>query len=80
MIHKLKGSRHIPLVFVGGAANKVSQVKDLLPDASYTTWEEIEPTHEHAITNPPSEPVVHESTFAGYAGSRSSRSWGSNPR
>jgi hypothetical protein len=68
MIRKRKTSRHVPLVFVGGDPQKVDGIKELLPDASYTSWEEIDLTLEHAIANPPAEPVVHESTFAGYAG------------
>jgi hypothetical protein len=68
MIRKRKSSRHIPLVFVGGAPQKVEGIKKLIPDASYTSWEDIGPTLERAIANPPANPVVHESTFAGYAG------------
>ena len=68
LIRKRKTSRHIPLVFVGGAPQKVDPIKQLIPDASYTSWDEIDLTLEQAIANPPAEPVVHESTFAGYAG------------
>ena len=68
MIRKRKSSRHIPLVFVSGATPKVDGIKKLLPDASYTSWEDIGPTLERAIANPPHNPIVHESTFAGYAG------------
>jgi hypothetical protein len=68
LIRKRKGSRHIPLVFVGGEHDKVERIKQLLPDACYTSWAEIGPTLERAIAYPPAEPVVHESTFAGYAG------------
>ncbi|GAG68637.1 unnamed protein product, partial [marine sediment metagenome] len=41
-IRKRKTSRHIPLVFVGGAPQKVDPIKQLIPDASYTSWEEID--------------------------------------
>lgn len=68
MIRKRKTSRHIPLIFVAGDQEKIDGIKKLLPDASYTSWEEIGLTLERAIANPPAEPVVHESTFAGYAG------------
>ena len=68
MIRKRKTSRHIPLVFVAGDQEKIDGIKKLLPDASYTSWEKIGLTLERAIANPPAEPVVHESTFAGYAG------------
>ena len=46
----------------------VEQVKQLLPDAVYNTWDNINQMLEHAITNQPREPVFDESTFAGYAG------------
>jgi hypothetical protein len=46
----------------------VEQVKQLLPDAVYNTWDNINQMLEHAITNQPREPVFVESTFAGYAG------------
>ncbi|MES0362189.1 MAG: hypothetical protein ABUK20_14815 [Anaerolineales bacterium] len=68
LIRKRKSSRHIPLVFIGGDPQKVEGIMKLIPDASYTSWEEIGPTLERAIANPPDDPIVHESTFAGYAG------------
>jgi hypothetical protein len=61
-------TRHVPLLFVGGAPEKVARIKELLPDAAYTTWDEIRGALEFAIAHPPQEPVVHESTFAAYAG------------
>ena len=68
MIRKRKSSRHIPLVFVGGDPQKVELIEKLIPDAGYASWEEIGPTLDYAVANPPPKPVVHESTFAGYAG------------
>lgn len=46
----------------------VEQFKQLLPEAVYNTWDNINQMQEHVITNPPREPVFVESTFAGYAG------------
>ncbi|MCJ7626452.1 MAG: hypothetical protein MUO76_23415, partial [Anaerolineaceae bacterium] len=68
MIRKQKTTRHIPLVFAGGEAQKVVRVQALLPDAFYTTWEQIGGTLDVAIANPPSEPVAPDSVFAAYAG------------
>lgn len=68
LIRKRVGSRHIPLIFVAGEPEKVARIQQLLPDASYTTWDEIGPSIEYAIAHPPDQPVVHGSTFAGYAG------------
>ena len=36
-----KATRFIPLVFVGGEPEKVARVQALLPDATYTTWEDV---------------------------------------
>lgn len=68
LIRKRKGTRHIPLVFVGGAPEKITRVMEVLPDASYTSWEDIGPALETAIANPLVAPVVPESTFDAYKG------------
>jgi len=67
-LRKYKSTRHVPLVFVGGDPVKVARIKDLLPDAVYTTWDEIRTSLEQAIAHPPSDPVVPDSVFAAYAG------------
>jgi len=63
-----RATRHIPLVFVGGADDKVESVRRLLPDAIFTTWDRIQPALEHAIVHPVPHPVVPESVLAGYSG------------
>jgi len=63
-----RSTRHVPLVFVEGAAEKVELVRALLPDAVYTTWSDIGPALRQAIAKPPSDPVVPASRMAGYAG------------
>lgn len=68
MIRKRKSTRNIPLVFIGGAPEKVEGIRKLMPDAAFTSWEEIIPTLASSIANPPADPIVHDSTFAGYAG------------
>ncbi len=68
MVRKRKGTRFIPLVFVDGEPGKVDGVKDLLPDAWSTTWDQISVVLPKATANPPADPVVHNSTFAGYEG------------
>lgn len=67
-IRKYKATRHVPLVFLDGDPEKVARIKELLPDAVYTTWSQIGSSLEHAIAQPPAEPVVPGSTMAGYAG------------
>lgn len=63
-----RSTRHVPLVFVDGEEDKVERVRDLLPDAAYTTWPKIGPTLRRAIGKPPPDPIVPESRMAGYAG------------
>lgn len=61
-------TRKMPLIFVGGIPEKVERVKEVLPDASYTGWEEIGVCLREAMANPLSDPVVPQSTLAGYSG------------
>ena len=67
-LRKRKSTRYVPLVFVDGDTKKVAGIKELLPDAVYTTWDEIRISLEQAIDSPPSDPVVPDSVFAAYAG------------
>jgi CheY-like chemotaxis protein len=67
-VRKRKGTRYIPLIFVDGDPVKVEGIKELLPDARYTGWDHITVVLAEAIANPPTDPVVHDSTFAAYVG------------
>jgi CheY-like chemotaxis protein len=78
-IRKFKGTRHVPLVFVAGDADKVKQVQKLLPDAVYTTWDRILDGLEQAITHPPEAPVVPASAMAGYEGAPLPKKLGIKP-
>jgi hypothetical protein len=53
-----KASRHIPIVFAGGEAEKVAQIRKLIPDASYTTWDKIITVLKRALAAAPANPVV----------------------
>jgi CheY-like chemotaxis protein len=68
LLRKRKATRYVPLVFVGGNPTKVTRIKELLPDAIYTSWREIETSLQKALANPPSDPVVPQSQFEAYAG------------
>lgn len=61
-------TRRIPLVFAGGAAEKVERVKRALPDAAYATWEQAAEALADAIANPPENPVTPRANPAGYSG------------
>ncbi len=66
-IRHRRSTRHVPLVFVEGAAEKTERVRALLPDAVYTTWSDIGPALREAVERPPLEPVVPASRMAAYA-------------
>jgi CheY-like chemotaxis protein len=60
MARTLRGSRatrHVPLVFVDGEADKVKATKALLPDATYTTWARAKGAIAKAIAKPVRDPV-----------------------
>ena len=67
-IRSFAATRRVPLIFVEGDPAKLRGIKELLPDAVYTTWAAIGPDLERAIANPPAEPVKPSSVFAGYSG------------
>lgn len=61
-------TRNIPLVFVDGPEEKVARTREILPDATFTTRGELPSAVTDAVANPPAEPVVPASNFAGYSG------------
>jgi hypothetical protein len=63
-----KGTRHIPLVFVGGKPEKVIAIRGLLPDAGFTDWENAAAQIELTVKDGVQDPVVPDSVFAAYAG------------
>lgn len=63
-----KPTRFIPLIFAAGSPDKTARIKDLLPDATYTSWDDIAGVITQAIANPLTQVVVHDSVFAGYSG------------
>ena len=51
------GLRHVPLVFVDGDPEKVAAIRELLPDAAYTSWARIRSGLREAIAGAPENPV-----------------------
>jgi CheY-like chemotaxis protein len=78
-LRQYKTTRNVPLVFVDGDAEKVSRIKELLPDAVFTTWSRIRSPLKQAIAHPPLEPVVTMSAFDAYAGTPLARKLGIKP-
>jgi hypothetical protein len=67
LLRQRKATRNIPLVFIGGELEKVARVREILPDATYTTWQEIE-TSPHIVFGEKLEKVfVPTSVFAAYS-------------
>lgn len=63
-----KRTRPIPIVFAGGAGEKVARVRTQLPDAEYAEWSGIRSALRRAIAHPPADPAVPVSGLAGYSG------------
>ena len=67
-IRERKSTRLIPIVFVEGDAEKLERIRELLPDAAFTTWIRIRGALRRAIAHPPTDPVVPDSRLGAYAG------------
>jgi len=68
MLRTTARSRHTPLVFVDGAEAKVARTREVLPDAVYTSRDDVAMSVRRAIAEPLKDPVVPNSNFAGYSG------------
>jgi hypothetical protein len=66
-LRKFKSTRLVPLVFVAGDEQKVARVRQLLPEATYTSWGRIRSALKQAIRCPPTDPVVPTSVMAAYS-------------
>ena len=53
-----KSTRHLPLVFVGGEAEKGAAIREQIPDAVYSSVAGVGAALTKAIARPPSDPVV----------------------
>ncbi|MDE2860339.1 MAG: hypothetical protein OYI31_03055 [Chloroflexota bacterium] len=62
-----KSSRGTPLLFVGGAPDKVQRVRDVLPDAAFASWSDIGEAIRCAIRDAPAAPHVPISGFEAYS-------------
>lgn len=66
-LRNYKSTRQIPLVFVGGAADKIEKLRSVIPDAIYAEWPEIGEALANALRNAPDQPVVPPA-MEGYSG------------
>src|SRR6267378_2540170 len=58
-----KSTRHVPIIFAGGVAEKIAGIRTLLPDASYEPWSKILGELQRAIVRGVKDPVVPRSIF-----------------
>jgi CheY-like chemotaxis protein len=52
-----KTTRHIPIVFAGGAEEKVERIRSELPDALFTDWKNVTRALKKAMKGAPVQPV-----------------------
>jgi hypothetical protein len=64
---RIRSTRNVPILFVGGDAERVATVRKLLPDSHFAEWSGVKSAIVKAIRNPPKAPVV-PGTMAGYSG------------
>jgi hypothetical protein len=74
-----KALRAIPIVFVGGVGAKVEAIRAVLPDATYTVWDDIGADLRAAIANPPASPVVPVSDSGPRSGKPLAQKLGTKP-
>ncbi len=72
-------TRKIPLIFAAGDEEKVAKIRQILSDAVFSPWEDIEIAIATAIAKAPEKPVVPASIFAGYAGTPLPKKLGIKP-
>ncbi len=78
-MRQTKATRGLPLVFVDGDPATVELVRQLLPDAVYTDWANVQLALRDAIANPPANPFAPASGLAGYSGTPLPRKLGIKP-
>jgi len=66
-LRQRRATRHVPLVFVGGVADRVERTRTLLPDAIFTEWRRIRAALRQAWRAPQRAPIVR-GTMEAYSG------------
>lgn len=67
-VRRSKATRGIPLVFLGGAAEKTERVRRVLPDATYAEWPRCRSAVRAALARPAREPLAAPDSWTVYAG------------
>jgi hypothetical protein len=63
-LRRRRACRNVPLIFVGGEQDKVENVRQKLPDAIFTSWEEVSGAIQRARTYRVANPVVPDADVA----------------
>ncbi len=79
VLRAAQSTRATPIVFVGGAPEKVARVRETLPDAVYASWRGVTAALKRAIAHPRTDPVVPSSRLAGYSGRPLTKKLGIKP-
>lgn len=66
-LRRRRGTRHVPLLLLGGEPAAVAKTRALLPDATYASWSEVGPAVERALAARVETPSV-PGAMAGYSG------------
>jgi CheY-like chemotaxis protein len=67
-LREWKDTRHIPIVFVDGEAEKLERIRRELPDATYSPWSRVRGAVRQAAAHPPRDPVRPTARSGGYSG------------
>lgn len=63
-----KSTRYLPLIFLGGEAEKVARIQQVLPDAHYSAWEQVLTTLQNLPLELSDSLYIPQSVFEVYAG------------
>jgi CheY-like chemotaxis protein len=76
-LRQRKATRHVPVVFVGGDAEKTAKVRAAVPGASFSaTWSRLGPVLARAVASPPRRAAGPGADPAGYAATPLARKLG----
>jgi hypothetical protein len=79
LMRSSKSARNVPIVFAGGAKEKVDRIRREFPDTAYTEWPDVVAALKKAISNPPVFPARAMSYMERYGASPLSKKLGFTP-
>jgi len=79
LMRSSKSARHVPIVFAGGAQEKLDKIRCEFPDAYYTQWPNVVSTLKKALSAPPTVPVRAMSHMERYGDSHLLKKLGFKP-